>query len=475
MRKLRLLIVDDDADNRLVLKAICRKSEEFEIQEASDGQEAVEIVDEWRPDIVLMDIMMPVMDGFEASKLIMKRYPQTVILIVTAVLDAKLQQNLSALGINVYIHKPIDRDLIRFKLQSIGASLLLKQGDMHKLSKKNALNPFNLDIRSFKTYFEITDSESMMDFGMWLFDHYNNKTLNAINEFDSVVEVFYKLMKHSQINKETQTVNIEESYDELYIALGFSDMIEITEVLLHKLSLINSEVVIKENRVWVRLAKSIESQNSALSAKTAIAATTPKDEEMPIEKEISKTQTQERNTTKEIRHIDSSEREILHQSFVNKTHARDYIEEIGGDVIDEILELSSIDQEWEEYMQRLEKEPSAALIVQFSDGTLGAYIRALNNLFEFTALGYALTSLSLFMKEGAPKLVEDEAKMKMLLMLLEHLLADLRCWREHIFVLQDTADIHYLDSSFFSSCMQIEAIINEKQLGSDDENDMEFF
>lgn len=278
MRKLRLLIVDDDADNRLVLKAICRKSEEFEIQEASDGQEAVEIVDEWRPDIVLMDIMMPVMDGFEASKIIMKRYPQTVILIVTAVLDAKLQQNLSALGINVYIHKPIDRDLIRFKLQSIGASLLLKQGDMHKLSKKNALNPFNLDIRSFKTYFEITDSESMMDFGMWLFDHYNNKTLNAINEFDSIVEVFYKLMKHSQINKETQTVIIEESYDELYIALGFSDMIEITEALLHKFSLINSEVVIKENRVWVRLAKSIESQNSTLSAKTAMAATTPKDE-----------------------------------------------------------------------------------------------------------------------------------------------------------------------------------------------------
>ena len=60
-------------------------------------------------------------------------------------------------------------------------------------------------------------------------------------------------------------------------------------------------------------------------------------------------------------------------------------------------------------------------------------------------------------------------------MLLKHFALDLSSWRENIFIVQNTQDIHYLDSSFFSSCMQIEGIICEKELGVDDENDMEFF
>ena len=63
----------------------------------------------------------------------------------------------------------------------------------------------------------------------------------------------------------------------------------------------------------------------------------------------------------------------------------------------------------------------------------------------------------------------------MLIMLLEHLGSDLNTWKGHIFLLQDTADIHYLDSSFFSSCMQIEGIISNKDLGVDDDNEIEFF
>ncbi|MFA7501315.1 MAG: response regulator, partial [Sulfurimonas sp.] len=74
MEKLRLLIADDDEDNRLVLRATCRNLECFEIKDAVDGLEAVEIAESWHPHIILMDIMMPRMDGFEASKIIKERY-----------------------------------------------------------------------------------------------------------------------------------------------------------------------------------------------------------------------------------------------------------------------------------------------------------------------------------------------------------------------------------------------------------------
>ncbi|MDO8453704.1 MAG: response regulator, partial [Sulfurimonas sp.] len=110
-----------------------------------------------------------------------------------------------------------------------------------------------------------------------------------------------------------------------------------------------------------------------------------------------------------------------------------------------------------------------------TDAVLNVYVRAINNLFEFTALAYALSSLSVFIKSSAKIISEDSEKRRMLSLLLEHLGHDLTSWREHIFILQDTADIHYIDSSFFSSCMQIEAIIDDKHVDADDDNEMEFF
>jgi CheY-like chemotaxis protein len=98
MDKIKVLIVDDVVDNRLVLKAACRRLEGFEIQEAEDGEEAVEMAKQWHPDIILMDVLMPKMDGFEASRTIKNIFPKTVIMIITAVTDKAMQKNLSDIG-----------------------------------------------------------------------------------------------------------------------------------------------------------------------------------------------------------------------------------------------------------------------------------------------------------------------------------------------------------------------------------------
>lgn len=178
---------------------------------------------------------------------------------------------------------------------------------------------------------------------------------------------------------------------------------------------------------------------------------------------------------KETRAIDAKEQGLLRQSFVHKTSAVDYIREIGGDVLDEIRDLESLDNEWIEKLHVLDAEPTIENIRNFADNVLGTYVRAINNLFEFTALAYALSSLGTFMKEHAPTIIGDSKKLKTLVMLTEHLGNDLTSWREHIFSLQDAADIHYLDSSFFSSCMQIEQIVGNKEIETDDDDDMEFF
>lgn len=465
MDKLKLLIVDDAQDNRMVLRAICKKLDSFEIRDAVDGIDAIEVTQEWHPHIILMDIMMPRLDGFEASKIIKERYPQTVIIAVTAVVDAHVEKNMNAIGIDIYIHKPVDRELIRFKLQSISESLRAQSGEFSQLSMKKAINPFNSDIRSFKTVFDIVDEESIMDFGIWLYDEYFNNNKTTSMKYDKIVEVFFKLMTLGIKKDKNIAIIVEESHEEFYFALECYRDISLEKEFSKIMSGAELDFLLKANMLYARLDKPhIQKIERAKELQTQV-----------VEQVATQEPSLSRDNTRETRAINESERELLHKSFTDKTSALEYVADVGGDIIDEILELSSIDDEWMEMLALIEQNPSVERLTNFVDGALNIYTRAINNLFEFTALAYALSSLSRFIQNNAEIICADKQKLKTLMMLLEHLGEDLKSWREHLFIIQDTADIHYLDSSFYSSCMQIEGIIMDQNLGEDDDNDMEFF
>ena len=68
----KVLIVDDIKDNRFIIKLALREFGSYHFFEASNGKEGVEIALKELPHIILMDAMMPVMDGFEAIKIIKK-------------------------------------------------------------------------------------------------------------------------------------------------------------------------------------------------------------------------------------------------------------------------------------------------------------------------------------------------------------------------------------------------------------------
>ncbi|DAB37943.1 MAG: hypothetical protein A2023_01525 [Sulfuricurvum sp. GWF2_44_89] len=473
MDNLRLLIVDDVEDNRMLLQAICRKMEGFEIEEASDGIEAVEIAEQWHPHIILMDVMMPRMDGFQASKIIKERYPQTIIVALTAVIDPNMEKNMASIGVAAYIHKPVDKNLIRFKLQSFAALLHSREGEFNKLSTKEAVNLFSRDIRRFKTIFEISDAESIMDFGNWILIRHD-ETLNVpCRRMDIALELFYELMRQGIRQSGSMNIIVEENYEELFVTLKFKNMIDLhpkTEALFHELG---ENAILGEECAYIRLTMH-SYEKPDITAKEADKPKPVVIQEAKVEPIIEQAKPA---IAKEVKVLETNEKEMLRQSFVRKTSAIEYVQDIGGDVLDEIRDLESLDEEWIEKLQALETEPTLENIRQFTDNVLGVYVRAINNLFEFTALAYALSSLGSFLKEHADAIITDPKKLKTLVMLTEHLGSDLTSWRDHIFGLQDTADIHYLDSSFFSSCMQIEQIIGNKEVASNDDDDdgMEFF
>ena len=77
---IRVLIVDDNDNNRLTLNLLLEEVEDVEVHEAEDGQIAVEMCVKQNYDLIFMDIMMPNMDGFEATKYIKQMHKNSMIM-----------------------------------------------------------------------------------------------------------------------------------------------------------------------------------------------------------------------------------------------------------------------------------------------------------------------------------------------------------------------------------------------------------
>lgn len=124
-KKPTILIVDDIKSNRDVLRIILEKAG-YTTLEAEDGEEGVSVARNPEVKLVLMDINMPNMDGLESTKLIKKKRPNLPVVSVTAVpLEEVIPQG-RAVGIEIFIKKPVKRDNI---LETVRMELLAHADD----------------------------------------------------------------------------------------------------------------------------------------------------------------------------------------------------------------------------------------------------------------------------------------------------------------------------------------------------------
>jgi two-component system cell cycle response regulator DivK len=122
MERKTILVVEDNLDNRRILVYRLRRIGEFRIIEASNGQEALDAVEAERPDLIFMDLKMPVMDGWEATRRIRTRETgrRIPIIAVTAQAMAGDEQKALAAGCDDYVAKPIvDPNVVREKMERL--------------------------------------------------------------------------------------------------------------------------------------------------------------------------------------------------------------------------------------------------------------------------------------------------------------------------------------------------------------------
>ena len=109
---IKVLVVDDDTDTVEVFSEFLELKGIEVIAKGHDGKEAVEAYEKFKPDIVLMDVMMPVYDGFYAIDGIRKKDPEAKIIMVTADLSVKTKEKLKELNVAGVIFKPYDIDRV---------------------------------------------------------------------------------------------------------------------------------------------------------------------------------------------------------------------------------------------------------------------------------------------------------------------------------------------------------------------------
>ena len=127
-KRFKILIVDDSRDSRQFLKLIISNKFDCDVVEAQNGQEALKLVFDDEPGLILLDVMMPIMDGYEFLKILRAddRGNNIPVIVCSAVGERSTVASLVEEGITDYILKPINLPLVYSKINRIIKKSLTK-------------------------------------------------------------------------------------------------------------------------------------------------------------------------------------------------------------------------------------------------------------------------------------------------------------------------------------------------------------
>ena len=151
-KRFKILIVDDRKTNRKLLIRLLAPLG-FELKEAQNGKEAVDIFKEWEPNLIWLDMRMPVMDGYEAAKIIkssLKGQSTAVIALTASTLEEERAMVLSA-GCDDFLRKPFkENEIFNAMEKHIGVKYIYECND-NKLKLETVNTKSNVTLKAIKT------------------------------------------------------------------------------------------------------------------------------------------------------------------------------------------------------------------------------------------------------------------------------------------------------------------------------------
>lgn len=407
---MKILIVDDAKETRESLFNIIKAKidDSYEIKEAEDGLDALLVVDSFKPDIVLTDVLMPNMDGMRFTS-ILKSQPQTQHIFIAAITGLSGEEEIKkiyASGVDFYISKPFQLDDVVARLKVI-TSLVSHKGFMSETKSSVVYNCFKDDnIKHYHTTFSITKEDDIL----LIFDYFSDKRdEDYSNVLKDLMVTLFKAYRKIDDKTKTYDLIIEESEQYTYLTMRDKSFVQAFESLIKKHDLL-LEYSASSDAFSFRI-------NIAFIEKSTVA----------LQKEV--LYRNELMSAAELMNVSSDDLEI-------------YVQELQ----ESLLYYRSLCNQDNEY------NPSLQLLLA---NLFDQYTRLFKKVPEFERVSVAVQSVAILIKKAKTKKFDKVQNIK-LIRDIEELNVIIETWIHYVITTQSSKDVHSDEYKIMNSCRVLE-------------------
>lgn len=488
-----LYVEDEDATRNSIALLFERLFREVLL--ATNGKEGLDIYRQKRPDLIITDVTMPVMDGFQMIESIRENDLDQKVIVISAHGDSRFLQRAINLRVNGYVMKPVMQDSL---LNSItdALELLWSKRQLEELNshleervrqevEKNRQKD-TLTIQMLEQVLEAYPNPTIVYEASTI--RYINQALGAMVQKENYADLVGRDFDISQCflqekgsvhqlkdlrpgDTTPKTVSIKTTMGrKIYLVLVRELNLHGTPHVLYTFN----DITLPEYQK-IKIAQYTEFLEefvfTSRSQKTPEVATP---EPAPARQTPASSPATPKKQAELDQSLNDKEKNVLRKSHSEKVTAQEFVADIGEEILYELYELEELEEDIDIALEQFAGSPHKANLERVSS-LFSKYASTMSLIFEFSDLSYAITSLSSILRNVEMAQLDDR-KIVILKTYLKAIREDLQNWRTTIFVTRESKDIHYLDSSLFSSCLQIEYTLSGKEEEqSQEEDDLDIF
>lgn len=439
----KILIVDDQSLNQTILEAYinqyCEQNgDTMQIKTANNGLEALLLCEDEKFDLIFMDILMPHMDGIEATKHISQMQPNTIIVIVSTQGDEENQIQALRNGAKDYFVKPIQPDVFKHRL---GLYLNIMNSAKSSVNAKESINPFTNAIFCYKTTYLLEHEEDLAQ--LWESMLYTIKDNVRTNFLSDLIRVIYQI-GNAMLSKKVHPQIIMEENDTFYF-----------------FSILNTNIV-PSHKITQLIEKSLTTavyklESNLLSFQVAKEQNTPQSE-IKLEVKTQKTVSEKPKAVVTAEVTYKKQTEVL-QKF-NFMEPEDLI---------------SLELKLNELSTQFMWMGSNELNVDDVDQIVHAFERTSSIMMlysETQTLGIAIRDLTTIIQKDERAFIEIAPQMSTLCKSFNN---DLILWFKSVFY-EGAPSVNYMDASIISNIQMVQSFLSPSEdVSLDDGDGFEFF
>ncbi len=437
---MNILIVDDIEDNRYALDRLITQfsrkyNVEVNVSQAQNGQEGVDICNEKHIDLIFMDIVMPVMNGLEATKIIKSEHPSVMIIVVSSENDEAVKIDILQAGAEDYVLKPFSSSIMLSRLNNY-YKLIKSRNSIGYQAR--AINVFTRNVYSYQLKFFLSNDDELAQF--WETMLVRLEFHHHISQLSDFVRFLFRLAS-LQLQKSYKChVFLEEDEHNFYFTMDNMKLLPTDQIhqMIEK-ACAGAIYDIKDDLLTFALPRINDEEPLSCPAKV----TQSKQEEVKAQ------QTQEVSVAPV-----TVAKETLQTYDILDSDALEEFEYIISKLQTEIMMMGSSELEMDDI------------------DTMNEYIKKLASILSVSQDSYAISSslsdFSFLLDEYAQPFLEMSKDLSTMMI---SFINDLIMWKDMIFV-SGAPSVDFLNSSISSNVQMIRAVFVTDDSAAEDMDDI---